>query len=336
VLPDKLMALAGTQAGAFTSAQAAAHGLDAGGLSRLRRGRRLVVVRRHVYALADVYAQMDAPQRIAVAASARMLVTAGDLVASHQTAAALRSWTLLGPAPVEPQLTCAVNGNPPPRAPGISHATLPAEHRDELLGVRTTSAARTLADCARTLEPQSALVTADSALRHGAGRSATLALIADHSRWPGSRQAREIVAFADARADSALESRTRWCLALQGLPPPELQLTICDEVGRDVGEVDFVWRAHRTILETDGRVKYEPDGSAAWESRGVLWREKLREDALRELGFEVVRGYWSDLADDGRVLAERIRRAFAMVARYHRTAPYGSRERPIREAQRLR
>ena len=41
--------------------------------------------------------------------------------------------------------------------------------------------------------------------------------------------------FADARADSPLESRSRWRLHTQGLPPPDLQVTICDEHGRDAG-----------------------------------------------------------------------------------------------------
>ena len=48
----------------------------------------------------------------------------------------------------------------------------------------------------------------------------------------------------------------------------------------------------------DGKVKY------ATGDPEVLWREKKREDALRALGYTVVRITWSDLERPGAVVAK--------------------------------
>ena len=59
-----------------------------------------------------------------------------------------------------------------------------------------------------------------------------------------------------------------------------------------MGRVDFLFRAQRTIVEFDGLVKY---GGA--DGRPALIDEKRREDALRSLGYQVVRLTWRDLHD---------------------------------------
>ena len=79
-----------------------------------------------------------------------------------------------------------------------------------------------------------------------------------------------------------------------------------DDQGREIARVDFLFRGQRTVCEADGRVKYDDPRA--------LWRQKRREDQLREQGLEVVRATWADGADDGRALAERLRRAFARAA----------------------
>ena len=45
-------------------------------------------------------------------------------------------------------------------------------------------------------------------------------------------------------------------------------------------------------------------------SEEVIYAEKVREDALRDLGWQVVRWLWRDLNRNG-VLRDRVRRAFA-------------------------
>jgi len=56
------------------------------------------------------------------------------------------------------------------------------------------------------------------------------------------------------------------------------------------------------ILEFDGALKYGGTGADA------LIAEKVREDRLRDLGYEVVRVTWADLAQPLELIA-RIRRA---------------------------
>ena len=64
-------------------------------------------------------------------------------------------------------------------------------------------------------------------------------------------------------------------------------------------------RGDHVIVEFDGAVKYE-----GAQGRSALVAEKRREDALRALGYVVVRVTWSDLASPTRVISQ-IRRALA-------------------------
>lgn len=72
-----------------------------------------------------------------------------------------------------------------------------------------------------------------------------------------------------------------------------------------MARVDFLFRAQRTIVEFDGLVKY---GGA--DGRQALIDEKRREDALRSLGYQLVRLTWRDLHDPA-VVEGLIRQAFA-------------------------
>ncbi|MEP6651128.1 MAG: DUF559 domain-containing protein [Lapillicoccus sp.] len=78
----------------------------------------------------------------------------------------------------------------------------------------------------------------------------------------------------------------------------EQQVPIYDDQGRFDARVDFLIRAEGVVVEFDGVLKYE-----GAQGRDALVREKRREDALRALGFRVVRLTWSDLYHPERVLA---------------------------------
>jgi very-short-patch-repair endonuclease len=113
----------------------------------------------------------------------------------------------------------------------------------------------------------------------------------------------QLVLRADPACESVGETRTRLLLTDHGLPVRS-QVEICDEVGGLVGRVDLLV-GDRVIVEFDGAVKYE-----GAEGRAALVAEKRREDALRALGYVVVRVTWADLASPGRLIAQ-IRRAMA-------------------------
>ena len=75
-------------------------------------------------------------------------------------------------------------------------------------------------------------------------------------------------------------------------------MVIRDHDGRFVARVDVLLPGLRIVVEVDGAVKY-----ARFDGRNALMRVKRREDALRALGYRVVRLTWSDLRRPERVLA---------------------------------
>ena len=84
-----------------------------------------------------------------------------------------------------------------------------------------------------------------------------------------------------------------------GLPTPEPQVEVW-HCGVLLGRVDFLWRDQRTVGEAEGMSKYvEP---------AFLRSEKRRQEALEDVGLEVVRWSWQDSYRDTSRLGERLRR----------------------------
>lgn len=120
-------------------------------------------------------------------------------------------------------------------------------------GFRTTSLLRTLFDLSRQLSLVEAVVVADLALH------SRLIHHTDLSDWIDRRAgrkgvwaARRMLELADARAESPMETRLRMLLVLNGLPGPEVQVTLRDETGGFLGRPDLFYREHRLGLEYDG------------------------------------------------------------------------------------
>lgn len=330
-----LTELAARQGGVVTRAQLRT-ALGSAALRRSLRAKDWQLVHRGVYAERPLVEASRTDPRLEhrLACAARIVLSARDLVASHGSAALLHRLRLLDDYSGEPQLTLArPPGTPPAHISGFLAAGLPRGHRTAVSGVPVTSKPRTVADLARTLDRPAAVVMADAALRAGVDRRAILDVLAGCRHWPGVQKALEVVAFADRRAESALESLARLWFADGGLPPPQLQIRLCHASnGRFVARTDFFWPEHRTVCEVDGRLKYQRDdveiprrGVRPGDKRpdDVLWHEKLREDTMRDLGLEVARGYWSDRHDGGRELVGRVRRAFARGAQRTDVPTYG-------------
>lgn len=187
-------------------------------------------------------------------------------------------------------------------------AQVPEHRRASVLGAVVTTPARTAVDLARRGPALSAIVVLDGALRLGVRREELEQVLDDCRGWPGIQLARKWVAFADGRAESALESVGRWRMHDAELPPPELQVPLTDRDGM-IGRTDFCWAAYRTVGEADGFGTYRsPDGAADF---AALRAEKLREDRLRDAGFEVFRCTWDEAVHRPAVIEMRARRAFA-------------------------
>ncbi|MGQ0623065.1 MAG: type IV toxin-antitoxin system AbiEi family antitoxin domain-containing protein [Sporichthyaceae bacterium] len=327
-----LRALALDQCGVFTARQAFTCGIEPAELRALTRTGELVVIRRSVYSHGD-----DIPaaprERHKLDVAAALLVKSGTVAHSGpdpRLAVGRRSAAyLLGlPAPIPMTL--------PERASGRSSRQLRRQERvvhlvsgtrvqrtyrggievspaellsvdvDHSLGFPSTSLARTAIDIARESDWYHAVAVVDGAMHAGVSQFELNATLERCAGWAGTRQARRAVAFGSPLAESPLESRTRALLAEYGLPEPELQVDLFDARGF-IGRVDIMLRQFRTVLEPDGRVKYTDPR--------VLWAEKVREDRIRDAGWEVVRPTWADVTERPVELIGRIRAAFVRAQR---------------------
>lgn len=238
---------------------------------------RLVRVRRGWYAPAGPAG--PAPTTAAAAATVRL-----DAVASHATAAGIWGLPTLGPPDPRTHVTRPRRSQGTLRDyPGVvlHHAALPPDQVTVRDGVPVTTPARTVLDLARAESFRAAVVTADAALRGGCGRADLLAVAAACRGWPGTRQARRVIAFADPRAETPLESISRVAFYRYQIPAAVLQALI-----GGYERADFLWPDVRVIGEADGLGKYtDPE---------VLRHEKIREENLTQLGFTVVRWTWRD------------------------------------------
>lgn len=243
----------------------------------------------------------------ALQVAARLLVLRPGWVAARRSAAVLHELPLLGPLPSRAQLLAA------PRRrtdrSGCRHerfAALPGEQVTTAYGVPATSLARTVADLARGEGLRGGLVVADAALRRGLDPVELSRVVERCGCWPGATKARAVVRLADGRSESVHESLSRMAIHELGLPTPEPQVEVW-HWGVLLGRVDFLWRDQRTVGEADGMSKYvEPP---------VLRSEKRRQEALEDVGLEVVRWSWQESYRDTSRLGERLRRGFGRGAR---------------------
>ena len=180
----------------------------------------------------------------------------------------------------------------------------------ERLGIAITSLGRTAADVARTTTLERSVAVVDAALRLGLTGNELQASIPTR-QVEGVGQLRWVADFADARSESVGESFSRFRINRLGLPAPEPQYLIVDPVsGRQLARSDFGWPEFRTLGEFDGQIKYGRLLAPGDSPGDVVYREKIREDMLRDLGWEVVRWVWADLGQPA-VMRERLHRAFA-------------------------
>ena len=70
---------------------------------------------------------------------------------------------------------------------------------------------------------------------------------------------------------------------------------------------------HKTVGEFDGKIKYGRLLRPRQCVEDLIFDEKVREDAVRDLGLQVIRWIWQDLYRTG-VLRGRVRRALARAS----------------------
>lgn len=178
---------------------------------------------------------------------------------------------------------------------GVAWHSIPVDPADivELDGIRCTSLDRTVLDLACTTAATISLSAADAVLRRAAvsGQvqdadaaaewSARMQERAVRSRRPGIVRARQVIAFADGRAQLPGESVSRLHLRNLGFADPELQVHVVGSGGNDYW-LDFGFRRSRCFGEFDGQGKYLDDSMRnGMSAEEVVLAEKRREDDVR-------------------------------------------------------
>ncbi len=302
-MDERLAAVARSRGGAFTSRHAGALDVDDAALTRLRRSGEVVRLRRDAYVLGDLWSSATPEQRLALRVRC-LLATRGDDVASHQSALALHGLPLYGV-----DLGCV---DVLARVKRVrTRSGLRAHPRAASLqvvvadGYRCVPVAHAVAQVLATSGLIAAMAPLDAALhQERCSLDHVTTVVQAMSPTPRLRdRAEELAARADAASESVGETGTRLMLLDHGFEVRS-QVDISDEGGSLVGRVDFLVGG-RVVVEFDGAVKY--DGV---DGRAALVAEKRREDALRALGYAVVRLGWVDLERPAQAVA-RIRRALA-------------------------
>jgi hypothetical protein len=315
-----LRARAALQGGVVTRAQARAAGYTDDAIRHRLATGRWVAVRRGAFAeCARVQAASgDAYAEHALVVAAQLLISRLHAVASHTSAARLLRLPYVGGWPAVPTISAG---------PDASHRRRPFRNRyvdcrvselphTQLLtvaGLRATSPARTGVDVGRELPFAEAVVVLDAMLTRGLCSKLELEEVVEFcGGWPNVVRARRAVAFADPMSESVVESFARATLVEQGLPPARPQVWLFDDRGA-MGRVDLYFDEWWTAVEIDGAVKYRDPKT--------LVAEKLRQERLEEAGIVVVRASFSQLRDEPRRTADRVRAAFERSLRQRAIMP---------------
>ncbi len=279
-------------------------------LTRLTRKTELVRIRRGAYAAGET-GELDPRLTHLQLLEATVGQCAPESVVSHASAAAIHGLPIGQDQLARVHLTRDRQGQGRVRRYVQVHGQpLPESDVVEVGGFRVTSLGRTVLDLACALRPLLAVPVGDVALQQGLSTEELTERLAAAGQRRGIPNARRTVALLDPRTESPGESMSRVVFAEHRIPAPAPQFRVFDKRRRFVGRADFGWDEERTLGEFDGRKKYgrlllKPGQTP----EDALFEEKLREDRLRDLGWQIVRWIWADLyAPDDLIL--RLQRAF--------------------------
>lgn len=306
---------------------ALAEGMSASDIRRARQRGALTAVARGVYLPAADAAELDGAGRHLAEVEAMVPRLVGEPVVSHVSAAVVHGlpfWHSEMPAVhVTRDRSAKARHGPHLQA---HRAVL---HDSEVVivgGLRVTSVARTVIDCARTLPFENAVVLADAALHRGVVTRADLeAQVRRHARVPWGKLADGVVAFADLRSTSVGTSLSRVALHTAGLPAPQVDFDIVDGDGACRGRSDFGYPGPRVLGEFDGWEEFgrllgpaaDRDGAHRDSAHNrahrdrVIAAERVRHRQLLAAGWRVVRWTWGDLARPAAMIG-RMRQALEL------------------------
>ncbi len=222
---------------------------------------------------------------------AAVLACGDGAVLSHASGAALRGLRQTAAAAID----VTVPRPSPISRPGIRvhrHPDLTRDDVTEFDGIPVTSVSATLLGLATFLREPQLEWACDQAVildRFDMREMGDL-LSRSHGRR-GVARLRNVLARGHLGSDvpaSGLEVRYRNLCASAGLPKPEINRHIL--LGDEYHQVDFLWRAERVVIETDGN-RYHSTG---WQRA----HDERRDDLLTHHGYRHARITEDTITDD--------------------------------------
>ena len=286
--PDALIArIAERQHGVVHLDHLRAAGLTKGAISARVRAGRLHRIHRGVFAVGHRRLSREGHWMAGV------LALGDGAVLSHVSAAAL--WGIRETSATHIHVTVpTVNGHRK-RDRIVVHRsrTLSAADVTTREGIPVTSVARTQLDLAGMLAPGplERAVEQTLALRLF-DLAAVDAVLAANPRRRGAASLARIVATMDDEprlTRSELEARMRDLCDAHHIPRPQSNAIV------DAMEVDFLWRAQRLVVETDGHAHHG--------TRSAFEHDRARDARLTVLGYRVVRFTWRRLVHEPHEIA---------------------------------
>ncbi len=296
----------------FRTKDVLAAGCDEKTIRKMVRSGQWHRLRQGSYCSGELWRALDEDGRRLLVSTAAYRSARSDVVLSH-TSAAQRLGAPVWDMPGHTHLT-RTDGRAGRREAGVvqHRGVLRAEDVTRRDLAWLTDGTRTALDCTTITDVEHSLVIVNGLLAAG---ETTLPLL--HRRYAAMRHVPDtlrtnlVLRLADARCESAGESRTFYLLWQAGLPKPILQYPVRDAGGKIVARLDFAWPELGVFLEFDGMVKYRDLRREHESVEDAVIREKLREQMVCELtGWRCIRLIWVDLARPA-VTAERIRRILA-------------------------
>jgi hypothetical protein len=166
--------------------------------------------------------------------------------------------------------------------------------------VPITSAARTAFDLARRSSFVDAVIAVDAMVRVAPYCLEELERMAKERAWPGTAALPEVLAAADMRSESPMETRVRLILVGAGLPRPVAQYSVVDARGRAAGRVDLAYPAKKVGIEYEG---------ARHRESAVFQKDLRRFNRMSAAGWRILRFGPDDVFNRPEHIVDEVRRA---------------------------
>lgn len=224
-----------------------------------------------------VFRAAGTPETFELRVRGALLKLPDDAALSHQSAL---TWAGYDGLPDDPLHFSTASGRRIDRKGLVVHRRQQRLRSTLVRGIPVLEPARTFVDVATDVDDRTLLRIGDWLVRWGFVDLFDLRAFALAEHLDGVQRARRVAPLVREKVDSVRESDVRWIIWSAGLPVPETNARILDELGIHVANGDLVYIDRKIIVEHDGW-HHERDA----EQRQ---RDHLRRERLEALGWRVI------------------------------------------------